>query len=90
MVFGGGLSLFDDWERLLVVVAVVVEEVALAEVELGVNTRLFFLSELVGVVVFLRFRSFLGLVSVMVGAAESVLSVDVNLNTGMRLTSEFD
>ena len=90
LVFGGGFSLFDDWERLLVVVAVVGEEVALADVELGVDTRLFFLSELVGVVVFLRFRSFLGLVSVMVGAAESVLSVDVNLNTGMRLTSEFD
>ena len=99
VLLGGGFSLFDDWERLLaavavvvVVVVVVVEEVALAGVEPGVDTRLFFLSGLVGVVGFLRLRSFLGLASavVVVGAGESVLKVDVNLNTGMRLTSEFD
>lgn len=86
VLLGGGFSLFDDWERLLaavavvVVVVVVVEEVALAGVEPGVDTRLFFLSGLVGVVGFLRLRSFLGLASavVVVGAGESVLKVDVN------------
>jgi hypothetical protein len=83
VLLGGGFSLFDDWERLLAAVAVVVvvvEEVALAGVEPGVDTRLFFLSGLVGVVGFLRLRSFLGLASavVVVGAGESVLKVDVN------------